>query len=98
MALQLGTVGSWVKINFGTYSRIDLQGFAGPKYFNVVNIDKYNIIIGTPFMHKSKVMLDFERKCVIVNGKRMKGKVLDGDKADKIMRRYRLKKLEQPLQ
>ncbi|PBK93504.1 hypothetical protein ARMGADRAFT_1079814 [Armillaria gallica] len=97
VVLQLGTVGSRAKINFGTYSRIDSKGFTGPKYFDVVNIDKYNIIVGTPFMHKNKVVLDFKKKCMIVNGKRMKGKVLNGDKANKIARRYRLKKPD-PLQ
>ncbi len=49
-------------------------------------------------MHKNKVVLDFKKKCMIVNGKRMKGKVLNEDKADKIVRRYRLKKPDPPQQ
>ncbi|PBK96036.1 hypothetical protein ARMGADRAFT_924651 [Armillaria gallica] len=96
VVLQLGTVGSRAKINFGTFSNINSEGFAGPEYFDVVNIDRYDIIVGTPFMHRNKVILDFDKKCIVVNGKRMEGKVLDGDEADKIVRRYRLKKPEPP--
>ncbi len=94
VVLQLGMVGSHAKINFRTYSQVESDGFQGLEYFNVVNIDKYDIIVGTPFMHQNKVILDFEKKCVIVNSKRIKGKVLDGEEADKVARRYRLKKPE----
>ncbi|SJK99800.1 uncharacterized protein ARMOST_03111 [Armillaria ostoyae] len=93
VVLQLGTVGSRAKINFGTYSNIDSEGFTGPEYFDVVNIDRYDVIVGTPFMHRNKVILDFDKKCVIVNGKRMRGKVLDGDEADKIARRVTMEEV-----
>ncbi len=49
--LQLGMVGSRAKINFGATLKIKTNGFAGEEYFDVVNIDKYNEIIATPFMH-----------------------------------------------
>ncbi len=47
-------------------------------------------------MHRNKVILDFDKKCVVVNRKHMEGKVLNSDEADKIARRYRLKKPEPP--
>jgi len=47
------------------------------------------MIIGTPFMHKNKVVLDFENKQVIVNGKSTPAvKVLLND-SDGRLRRYR---------
>lgn len=49
-------------------STITSWGYSGPEYFDVVNIDKYDIIVGTPFMHHNKVLLDFDNKCVVVNG------------------------------
>lgn len=84
MVLQLGTVESHARINFGTTSTITLQGYSSPEYFDVVNIDKYNAIVGMPFMHYNKVVLDFNNKCVMVNGKMIAGMVLNGEVADKI--------------
>ncbi|PBK89509.1 hypothetical protein ARMGADRAFT_875468, partial [Armillaria gallica] len=46
--LHLGTVGSHARINFRTSSNIETEGYSSPKYFNVVNIDKYDMIMGTP--------------------------------------------------
>ncbi|PBK79000.1 hypothetical protein ARMGADRAFT_861969, partial [Armillaria gallica] len=56
VVLQLGTVGSCSKINFRTKSNIVSDGYTGPGYFDVVNIDKYDVIIGAPFMHEHGVM------------------------------------------
>jgi hypothetical protein len=58
--LQLGTVGSRSIINFGTKTRLEL----GPinehdTYLDVVNIDRYDMIVGTPFMRKHGLVLNF---------------------------------------
>ncbi len=86
VTLQLGTVGSRSRINFGTNSDIESSGYTGPTYFDVVNVDKYDVIIGTPFMHAHNVVLDFEKKCVHVNGTELAVKIIDGDEADMIAR------------
>ena len=91
VVLQLGTVGSWAKINFGSTSHIAADGYAGPKYFDIVNIDKYDVIMGTPFMHRNKVILDFDQKHVVINGQTIPGRVIDGDEADKIAWCYQMK-------
>ena len=67
--LQLGTVGSRSMINFGTKTRLEL----GPvrednAYLDVVNIDRYDMIIGTPFMRKHGLVLDFEKNALTVQG------------------------------
>ena len=33
-------------------------------YLDVVNLDKYDVILGTPFLTKNKVILDFSTRCV----------------------------------
>jgi hypothetical protein len=58
--LQLGTVDSHSMINFGTRTRLEL----GPikeddAYLDVINIDRYDMIIGTPFMCRHGLILDF---------------------------------------
>ena len=62
VALQLGTVGSRSMINFGAKTRIEL----GPiqeddAYLDVVNIDRYDMIVGTTFMRTHSFVLDFAR-------------------------------------
>ena len=58
--LQLGTVGSWAAVNFGTYIHISTHGMSREEYVNVANFDHYNMIIGTLFMRARKVVLNFE--------------------------------------
>ncbi|KIM72763.1 hypothetical protein PILCRDRAFT_15824 [Piloderma croceum F 1598] len=46
-------------------------GFSGIKdkvYFDLVNIDRYDCIIGTPFMNTHKVCLDFGTRTIKING------------------------------
>ncbi|KAF8219059.1 hypothetical protein L208DRAFT_1178417, partial [Tricholoma matsutake] len=54
--LQLGTVGSHLKINFGLFTNFQIGIVKDTHYFDVVNIDRYNTILGTVFMRKH----DFE--------------------------------------
>ncbi|KAK0214973.1 hypothetical protein IW262DRAFT_1239611, partial [Armillaria fumosa] len=68
VTLQLGTVGSRSKINFGTVAELDMAGLIFKDYVDVVNIDRYNLLIGTPFMHQHGVVLDFKCKCVCIGG------------------------------
>ncbi|PBK86159.1 hypothetical protein ARMGADRAFT_940950 [Armillaria gallica] len=51
VTLQLGTVGSRSKINFGTMAQMELAGLTPLEYIDVVNIDCYDLLMGTLFMH-----------------------------------------------
>jgi hypothetical protein len=87
--LQLGTVGSRATVNYGADVRMEAPGISDDTYVDIANFDRYDMIIGTPFMNKNKVILDFENKQVIVNGKSTPAvKVLLGDN-DARLRRYR---------
>ncbi|KAF8220232.1 hypothetical protein L208DRAFT_1335014 [Tricholoma matsutake] len=67
--LQLGTVGSCSKINFGLFTDFEIGGVENTHYFDVVNIDRYDAILGTMFMRKHGIVLDFECDEVHIKGK-----------------------------
>ena len=61
--LQLGCIGSRLKISYGTTVPINICGITNNVYFDLVNIDQYDCIIRTPFMNTYGVCLDFNRCC-----------------------------------
>ncbi|KAJ7277337.1 hypothetical protein C8J57DRAFT_1061209 [Mycena rebaudengoi] len=70
VTLQLGCVGSRSKINYGTRAPVDIGGIKGYVYLDQVNLDRYDGIIGTPFLNRHGVILDFgKREIRFPNGK-----------------------------
>ncbi|KAF8233778.1 hypothetical protein L208DRAFT_1225614, partial [Tricholoma matsutake] len=65
--LQLGTVGSCSKINFRLFTDFEIGEVKNNHYFDVVNINRYDAILGTVFMRKHGIVLDFERDKVCVD-------------------------------
>jgi hypothetical protein len=59
VTLQLGCVGSKSRINYGARTPVNFGGIKGFSYFDLVNLDRYDGIIGTPFMVKHWLVLDF---------------------------------------
>jgi hypothetical protein len=70
--LQLGTVDSRSKINFVFFANFELGSLRGTHYFNVVNINRYNAIIGTVFMRKHGITLNFESDEVRLRGQTLR--------------------------
>ncbi|KZV61612.1 hypothetical protein PENSPDRAFT_565776, partial [Peniophora sp. CONT] len=67
---QLGCVGSRLRINLGANTSMTVGTLHNePVYLDVVNLDRYNVVIGTPFMHDYGVMLDFEKGAICIQGK-----------------------------
>lgn len=66
--IQLGTVGSRAKITHGALLKIHMAGCDVEMYADICNLDRYDMIMGTPFMHAHNVVLDFAAMTVIVNG------------------------------
>ena len=58
--IQLGTRGSQSKINYGTKMCIKYGHVDACHYFDIVNIDRYDVILGMVFMRKHRIILDFE--------------------------------------
>ncbi|KAF8225459.1 hypothetical protein L208DRAFT_1306250 [Tricholoma matsutake] len=69
--LQLGTIGSHLKINFGLFTDFEIGEIKNTHYFDVVNIDRYDAILGTIFMRKHGIVLDFEHDKVRIKGKHL---------------------------
>jgi hypothetical protein len=70
--LQLGCVGSRGSINYGVKPAIKVLGSTpAPYYFDVVNIDRYDCIVGTPFMRKFGIEIDFRTDTISVMGKNL---------------------------
>ena len=67
-SLQLGTVGSHAKFNYGMTMKTSYGGITDDVYFDIVNIDRYDAIIGTHYMHRHGIQLDFEKGQVLIRG------------------------------
>ncbi|KAI0691880.1 hypothetical protein C8T65DRAFT_536750, partial [Cerioporus squamosus] len=66
--LQLGCTGSRSKINYGTQVPVKVGPISDMVYFDVVNLDRYDCIIGTPFMMQYGIVLDMQNRQILVNG------------------------------
>lgn len=56
-------------INFGAKARVELGPVCEDNaYMDVVNIDQYDMIVGTPFMHRHSLALDFEKDALTIRG------------------------------
>jgi hypothetical protein len=67
--LQLGTIGSQSIINYGARTHLELGPISeDDAYLDVVNIDWYDIIIGTPFMRKHGLVPDFKLNALSIQG------------------------------
>ncbi|KAG2018592.1 hypothetical protein CC2G_008014 [Coprinopsis cinerea AmutBmut pab1-1] len=70
LKLQLATIASRASVNYGTWVNISYGSIKNSKeYVDVVNLDRYDAILGTPFMHKHGVVLDFKNSQILINGK-----------------------------
>lgn len=68
MTLQLGTVGSKSTINYGTHATATMGNSSFESYYDVANIDYYDAILGTPFLLQHKVILDFGKRAIEIDG------------------------------
>ena len=59
IGLQLACVGSKSTINYGTRSTITFGTVHVEEYFNITNINYYDVILGTPFLWRLNIVLDF---------------------------------------
>ena len=66
--LQLGTVGSRSIIKYRADVQVEVGKTNIMAYVDIANFDCYDMVIGTPWMRRNKVKLDFENDQIMVNG------------------------------
>ena len=55
-------------INYGTHAIIKIGYKVVKEYFNITNIEHYDAILGTPFLRKMGIILDFRSPGIIQMG------------------------------
>ena len=55
-------------INYGTHVTIKIGHKEVKEYFNIMNVEHYNTILGTPFLRKIGIILDFRSPGIIQIG------------------------------
>ena len=55
-------------INYGTHATIKIGCKVVEEYFNIMNIEHYDTILGTPFLRKMGIILDFRSPGIIQMG------------------------------
>src|SRR6202040_3282670 len=69
VTLQLGCSGSRSKVNFATTAMINFELDHALTFLDIANLDRYDCILGTPFMTKHQIVLDLESHKIIIHGK-----------------------------
>ena len=59
IALQLACISCCSTINYGTNAKIKVGHTSYDEHFNIANVEYYNAILGTPFLRKHNIALDF---------------------------------------
>ena len=59
IALQLACISSQLMINYRTHATIKIGHKVVKEYFDIVNVEHYDTILGTPFRRKMGIILDF---------------------------------------
>ena len=57
IALQLGCISSQSMINYGTHATIKIGHKIVKEYFDIANVEHYDMILGTPFLRKMGIVL-----------------------------------------
>ena len=69
IGIQLTVMGSKSVINYGVNATIKYNEKELKEYFNIVNIDYYDAILGMEFLRKHEVIIDFMNNCLKIKDK-----------------------------
>ena len=56
-------------INYSVNATIKYEGRESKEYFDIINIDYYDAILGTPFLRKHEVIINFMNNCLRLKDK-----------------------------
>lgn len=83
LTLQMAVQGSRSKINCSMLVDFRYQGIESKRRFDVVNLDSYDVILGTPFIYQHRVLLGLNPTQVIVGMEQPE--LLDGEEVATIL-------------
>jgi len=69
LTIQLAVQGSRSKVNFGVRVRFQYQGTDYKRYFDVINLQNYDMILGTPFLYQHRVLVGLNSPRVVLGSK-----------------------------
>ena len=69
IGIQLVVTGSKPVINYGANMTMKYEGRESKEYFDIINIDYYDAILGTPFLRKHEVIINFVNNCLRLKDK-----------------------------
>ena len=69
IGIQLAVTGSKSVLNYGVNATIKYNEKESKEYFDIVNIDYYDAILGTLFLRRHKVVIDFMNNCLRIKDK-----------------------------
>ena len=69
IGIQLAVTDSKSVINYGMNTTIKYEGRELKEYFDIINIDYYDAILGTPFLRKHEVIIDLVNNCLRLKDK-----------------------------
>ncbi|KAG8734303.1 hypothetical protein FRC10_011771 [Ceratobasidium sp. 414] len=70
IGLQMAVTGSRSTINHSVTARLAYQGIDENHRFDVINIDNYDLILGTPFLYQYEVIVSFKPPTVSIGSRR----------------------------
>ena len=66
LALQLTVQGSQSKVNYATTVQFRYQDINEKRTFDIINLNNYDLILGTPFMHQHQICVGFNPARIVV--------------------------------
>ncbi len=66
ITLHMACQESHSKINLGCIAEIEYQGIHEKRYFDVINLREYDLILGTPFLFQHRVALSFNETSMFI--------------------------------
>ena len=66
LALQLAVQGSRFKVNAVTMVQLKYQGIDEHHTLDIINLNSYDIILGTPWMHQHKIRIGFNPARIVI--------------------------------
>ncbi|OJT08771.1 Retrovirus-related Pol polyprotein from transposon 17.6, partial [Trametes pubescens] len=66
LPVHLAVQGSRAKINYGCRAQLEYQRIKSERYFDIINLLSYDLILGTPFLFQHQVSLGFNPTAVVI--------------------------------